>query len=355
MSDEACEKTAECRSEITRALSWVGFGGAVDRRHFIATTVVGLMAVLASCRGYVAPGVKKQKVLLDTDIGSDIDDAIALSYLLAQPRCELLGITTVTGEAVKRAEMASALCHVAGQSSIPIYPGAELPLVTAQRQPHAPQYATLGDRPHEVKFPRGQAVEFLRQTIRAHPGEVTLLAIGPLTNLALLLRADPEIPRLLKELVMMCGSYRPQHSRTELTEWNASLDPEATAVVFRNAPAKLRSYGLDVTHQVAMTREDVTRRFAADVRLRRVLDFAQVWFARQNEVFFHDPLAAVSIFEPEICGLERGNISVDLKDGPEKGRTLWQRDRAGRHEIAVTVDPSRFFTAFFSAFNSSAI
>ena len=334
-----------------------GRGGAIDRRHFIIAGAVGMMALLASCRGYVAPAapaLRRKKVLLDTDIGSDIDDAIALSYLLAQPRCELLGITTVTGEAVKRAKMASALCRAAGQSGVPIYPGAELPLVAAQRQPQAPQYAALGDWPHEANFPRGEAIEFLRQTIRAHPGEITLLAVGPMTNLALLFRADPEIPYLLKELVMMCGKYGPEPLRGGKTEWNASLDPEATAIVFRNAPAMLRSYGLDVTRQVAMTHEDVTRRFAADIRLRVVLDFAQVWFARQNEIFFNDPLAAVSVFEPEICGLERGNVSVDLKDGTEKGRTLWQPDAGGRHEVAVTVDPTRFFMAFFDAFSLPA-
>ena len=83
-----------------------------------------------------------EKLILDTDIGSDIDDAVCLAYLLAQPRCDLLGITTVTGEADKRAMMASALCKAAGKS-IPIYPGCEQPLLVAQGQPQAPQAAAL--------------------------------------------------------------------------------------------------------------------------------------------------------------------------------------------------------------------
>jgi purine nucleosidase len=128
------------------------------------------------------------KMLLDTDIGSDIDDAVCLAYLLAQPECELLGITTVTGEAAARASLASALCLVAGKS-IPIYPGREEPLLIAQQQPLAPQAAALSRWPHATDFPRGQAVEFLRQTIRRHPGEVVLLCIGPLTNVAEIGRA----------------------------------------------------------------------------------------------------------------------------------------------------------------------
>src|SRR5262245_50589217 len=119
------------------------------------------------------------KVLLDTDIGSDIDDAVCLAYLLAQPECELLGITPVSGEAERRAMLASALCQVAG-ARIPIFPGAESPLLGPQRQPRAPEADALERWAHERAFPQGQAVEFMRQTIRAHPGEVTLLAIGPM-------------------------------------------------------------------------------------------------------------------------------------------------------------------------------
>src|SRR5689334_3389143 len=116
------------------------------------------------------------KVLLDTDIGSDIDDAVCLAYLLAQPECELLGITTVSGEPEHRAMLASALCNVAGVH-VPIFPGVAAPLLGPQRQPRAPQAAALSRWAHESTFGRGQAIEFMRQTIRAHPGEVTLLAI----------------------------------------------------------------------------------------------------------------------------------------------------------------------------------
>src|SRR5262245_41630405 len=101
------------------------------------------------------------KLLLDTDIGSDIDDAVCLAYLLAQPECDLLGITTVTGEAERRAMMASALCKVAGRS-VPIYPGAEQPLLIPQRQPQATQAVALRKWDHDETFPRGLAVEFLR-------------------------------------------------------------------------------------------------------------------------------------------------------------------------------------------------
>src|SRR5512133_929158 len=107
-----------------------------------------------------------EKVLLDTDIGSDIDDAVCLAYLLANPNCDLVGITTVTGEAEKRAQMASAMCLAAGREDIPIYPGASQPLLVEQRQTEAQQAAALGRWSHRTDFPRGEAVDFMRKTIR---------------------------------------------------------------------------------------------------------------------------------------------------------------------------------------------
>src|SRR5512142_934736 len=115
------------------------------------------------------------KILLDTDIGTDVDDAVALAYLLSHPDCELLGITTVTGEAVKRASLASAVCRAAGKD-VPIYPGAEHPMQDKQRQPLAQQAAVLPRWSHQSDFPNGHAVDFLADTIRAHPSEVKLLS-----------------------------------------------------------------------------------------------------------------------------------------------------------------------------------
>src|SRR5262245_2409808 len=130
------------------------------------------------------------KILLDTDIGSDIDDAVCLAYLLARDDCDLLGITTVTGEPVKRAMLTDALCKQAGKT-VPIYPGIEAPLLIEGQQPQVPQADALAKWPHAEDYPRGEAIEFLRRTIHAHPSEITLLTIGPLTNIALLFAVDP--------------------------------------------------------------------------------------------------------------------------------------------------------------------
>jgi purine nucleosidase len=288
-----------------------------------------------------------EKIILDTDIGSDIDDAVCLAYLLSQPECQLLGITTVTGQAGQRAAMASALCQVAGQD-VPIYPGAEQPLLVTQQQPEAPQAQALDRWPHR-QFSSGQAlaaVAFLSQTIRAHPGEVNLLTIGPLTNIGLLFAIDPEIPALLKSLTMMCGHFAPGGKR----EWNASGDPHATAIVYRAAAKIHRSVGIDVTQRVRLAAEQVRARFQAPL-LRPVLDFAEIWFRQQETITFHDPLAAATLFDDQICVFERGSVAVELAEEENAGQTLWTPGGPeARHLVAFQVDSERFFDHYFSVF-----
>ncbi len=277
------------------------------------------------------------KIILDTDIGSDIDDAVCLAYLLAQPECELLGITTVSGEPEKRAAMASAQCRAAGKE-IPIFPGAPLTLLNGQRQPNCPQAAALERWPHQAVFPQGEAVEFLRRTIRAHPGEITLLTIGPLTNAGLLLRSDPEIGAMLKGLVMMCGVFTNRRPGVGPLEWNALVDPHATAIVYQSAVEVHRSIGLDVTTQVTLPAAEVRKRFQHPL-LRPVLDFAEVWFAERPHITFHDPLAAVTIFNEEVCSFKRGRVEVELSSARFAGYTQWTPDPKGSHEVALGGEP----------------
>ena len=287
-------------------------------------------------------------VLLDTDIGSDIDDALCLAYLLRQPRCKLVGITTVTGQAQRRAMLADALCRIAGREDIPIHSGAETPLLVTQQQEYAPQADTLAQFPHRKDFPPNTAVEFMRQTIRRRPGEITLLAIGPLTNVALLFAVDPEIPRLLKGLVLMCGRFNLTVPYPSPREWNAMCDPHATAIVYRTPVSSHISIGLDVTTCCRME--------AAECRIRLrggpldvVSAMAEVWFGQGiGHITFHDPLAGAVIFAPELCSWEDGLVEVELLSRQVPGMTHWTpSDPPAPHRIAATVDEERFFRHFF--------
>ena len=290
---------------------------------------------------------ERRLVLLDTDIGNDIDDAVCLAYLLAQPRCELLGITTVTAAPDLRARLASVLCRNAGRD-VPIYPGAADPLVGPPVQEPPPQAVVLDRWEHDASFPTEPAVDFLRRTIRAHPGEVTLLTIGPLTNVALLFAADPAIPSLLESLVSMGGSYGDQSGEAE---WNLHCDPHAAAQVFGAStfgqPGLVhRAIGLNVTTRVRMPVDEFLQRCEIPA-LRPVADMAQSWFGDRSEVVFHDPLAAATIFEPDLCTFAAGEVIVDSSPGPVAGSTTWRPKPDGRHQIAVDVRPDAFVEHYF--------
>jgi inosine-uridine nucleoside N-ribohydrolase len=292
------------------------------------------------------------KVLLDTDIDiiGDIDDVMCLAYLLAQPACELLGITTVSWATDLRARVASALCTAAGQR-VPIYPGAERPLLAPlpavePRLPYDVERAVLERWDHEELFPRGQAIEFMRQTIRAQPGEVTLLAIGPLTNIALLFAVDPQIPSLLKGLVMMAGMF--VNEGAGVREWNAMLDPHATAMVYRAQVADHRSIGLDVTEHMRMGAEQI-RHHLRDSRSPVLHSMVEAWFRASDRITFHDPLAAASIFAPSLCQFERGRVEVELASEQRAGLTRWRPGAADSgHQVAIQADSALFFEHYFS-------
>lgn len=309
-----------------------------------------------------------KKVLLDTDIGTDIDDAITMSYLLKQKECEIVGITVTGGETIKRARLASVMCYAAGRSDIPIYPGPEKPLIVKQKECFAPQAQILKNWPHQSKFPKGEAIEFMRKTIHSNPGEITLLAIAPLTNIALLFAVDPEIPSLLKQLVIMGGRFSnyeikltdnideafvPKHTDPIICngalEINALIDPHAAAIVYQAPVLQHRFIGVDMTHRVTMPIEVFRSRFS-DPLQKPILDMSNYWISERNEVTFHDPLAAATIFNDNICTFMRGNVSIELSSEKIKGYTYWNQDNKGKHEWAASVDSEMFFREYFSVF-----
>jgi purine nucleosidase len=186
----------------------------------------------------------------------------------------------------------------------------------------------------------------MRQTIRDHPGEVVLLAIGPLTNIALLFGVDPEIPGLLKALVMMARVFTHALPGAGLREWNAHLDPHATAMVYRAAVAMHRSIGLDVTYQIKLDAAEIRPRLRGNHLLR---DMTEAWFHKVPSITFHDPLAAATIFDNQICRFRRGTVEVELASERLRGLTYWTPGGPdSSHEVCVEVDRTRFFEHYFS-------
>jgi purine nucleosidase len=286
-------------------------------------------------------------VLLDTDPGSDIDDAVAIAYLLRQKRCELLGITTVSGNVQERAALAEVVCRAAGRTDIPIHCGVSGPILWGPGQPRVPQYQAIVNRPHRLDRRTGDGIDFLRTTIRSRPGEITLLAIGPMTNIALLFAIDPELPKLLKGMVSMAGSF---FMNADHSEWNCRVDPIACAATYAQVPDGHISVGLDVTTKCRLPADEVRQRFAGLPVLDVVLEMAEVWFHRIPHITFHDILAAALLFKPDLCTYVDGQVQVEVSPTHEHGGRTTLQAGSGKHRVAKSVDAPAFFDEFFSVF-----
>jgi len=204
--------------------------GKIGRREFGLAAGVGAASLLAWPWSALAGDDGRIPILFDTDIGDDIDDAVCLAYLLSQPRCELLGVTTGFGANAQRAKMVSAFATAAGREDLPIHAGSPIALNGEPIDMSPDQARVLSKWKHREDFEEGKAVEFMYETIMSRPGEVTLLAVGPLTNVGRLFKKHPEAAGAVKRVVLMNG-----HFKAWAPEWNAIGDKAATRAVYETA------------------------------------------------------------------------------------------------------------------------
>ncbi len=283
----------------------------------------------------------KKMVWLDTDIGTDIDDVLALSYLLARPDVDLLGVSTVTLSAVERGRLAWAICRDLGQPNLRVFAGTDHPLIHPHRQTEYPQTEAVGEalasRIDEQVAKTGAAVEAMYRAALRWPNQVHLVAIGPLTNLALLVRTHPDVADLLASVTLMAGRfYGPA-----LHEWNVWCDPHAAAIVFESYK-NIKSVGLDVTLQTTRPAEDVWNAYKpAGPTVSRAIDIF-IHKQKSSRICLHDPLAAACLFDDQILQFEQGQVLVETNTGVAEGVTVFRATADGPHQVAKTVDLDRF-------------
>jgi purine nucleosidase len=238
-------------------------------------------------------------VLLDTDIGSDVDDALALAVLLGTPAVDLLGVTTVYGDTVVRARLASRLIQLArGPHAVPVVPGAEAALSGRPVWWAGHEGKAFDDLDSQPISARRDAARFLVETVAARPGEIDLLAIGPLTNVANALALDPGFATNLRHLYIMGGHFgSPQPS----AEHNFVCDAVAARAVFAS-PLPITVTGLEITTQVqlgAPELEQIATAGSLGAALER--EISQWWrfhgHAWNNP---HDPIAALTRLSPQL-------------------------------------------------------
>ncbi|KAK8856884.1 nucleoside hydrolase [Apiospora arundinis] len=285
------------------------------------------------------------KVIVDTDIGTDPDDGLALAYLVLHPRCNLLGVTIVTDDVQKRAAVASVLLRALGPEAakIPIHCGRRAPLLEGEGQKDCQQYPFIQKKGDVLNRPENTAVDFMRKAIHENLNEVVICTIGPLSNLGLLFALDPEIALACRGLVSMGGKFLPEGASNR--EWNMCVDRTAAGIVVNTRRPSHRFVGLDVTRQVMWTAEEYLafQDKLQEGSLKTVLDKCSKWWLKlKGRMTFHDPLAAAVIFEPQLCKWVAGRITVD----PRNAHTTFAASEGGPDLIASEVDSDAFFKHF---------
>lgn len=288
-----------------------------------------------------------EKILLDTDIGGDIDDAICLAYLLKEPQCDLLGITTVCGESEPRASVADAICKAAGKK-IPIVAGMDTTLQPIPLYPTPGGAKALSNWPHQ-HYQKEDAALFLYQKIKQHPHEVILLGIGNMTNIAILFTHYPDSISLLKGLYVMNGYFGKETLPEPYYNWNSWSDPLASKIVFASKVPIHRAIPLEITDLLTIEASVGHQLFHDHSPLMKaVFDFGQDWLKKEGKLTLHNPLAAVSIFHPDLCAFEKGNIFVEIHQEDMMGNTIFTPCKDGNIEIARTVDKECFYSIISS-------
>lgn len=299
--------------------------------------------------------VSVKRVILDTDIGTDVDDCLALSLGLCSPELRLVGVTCVYGDVSLRARMAHALLALYGSNSgVPVRRGARNPLLGlrpvywAGHEGAGLVESMESAEPPEPSGDDEPAAAFIVRTVMDNPGEIHLVAIGPLTNIAIAFLNEPRLAENLGHLTIMGGAIRGSDAlHLPYAEHNVRSDPEAAHVVMSSG-TPITLIPLDVTTLVRIDQSGVDRvRSGGTPFHEAVARQVELYprFARQGHTFLHDPLAMATLIRPELVETVSMHVDVELTGQHTGGATLARTptdDTPANASVALRVDASAF-------------
>lgn len=286
------------------------------------------------------------RILLDTDLGDDIDDALALALALQSPELDIIGITTVYKNTQARAGLARQILRLYGREDIPVFAGCGAPLVEPANITEMPcQCSTLPSETLKADTTL-HAVQIIIDTLRREPNTI-LVAIGPLTNVALAMRLAPEVLHNAN-IVFMGGCYaRP------FAEWNVLCDPEASKIVFEEA-RRLTTVGLDITNHCVLGADEIQLiQNSTRSQAKFLHGLIELWRQQEGDdpLILHDALVIAGLIQPELLRFHRGRVLVETGGGVTRGFTVEQSDcYFNRDDGSVSIADHVVVDAFLSLF-----
>jgi pyrimidine-specific ribonucleoside hydrolase len=405
--DHKSEQAGELEKICTGATDSAGDQSLCTRREFLAHStgfaVAGATGGLAAARSLsaheirargnapdssvsnAAPG-KPRRIIIDTDPG--IDDAMAIFLALRSPELKVEAITPVAGNVPLDLTLPNALrlLEIADRTDIPVAAGASHPLVrrlaTAGHVHGVNGLAGVEFPEPKTKPVRETAPEIIRRIVRENPGEITIVGVGPLTNVALALRADPELANMIPAIAIMGGSLS-GGNMTPAAEFNLYVDPEAARIVF-DANIPLTMVGLDVTRKCRVSEEHIKQLEAANNPVSQAAGkILRATYERMRhggevtDIDLHDALAVASLIDHDVITRKDYYVEVETVGEWTAGQTLGydghgpvrkspQMETSAPEppptelpykpnaQVAVGVDPDRFFRLLIPRLTGSA-
>jgi len=319
-----------------------------------------------------------KRIILDTDIGTDVDDAMALSLAAVSPELEIVGVTTVHADAPLRSRIARRLLALAGRGDIPVIAGASQPLKMPLPKnftwmPTLRGHEGIGILSAEELIPTpnrevtaDDAARFIIKQAAANRGDLSLIAIGPLTNIGRALQLEPRLSDWICDLVMMGGTvYAEKFTFPPMLETNLNADPEASELVFASG-IPLTIVPMEITTQVYLTPEQ--RKMMVDwnkplsttlvTLMEKMFDGLASLSVEagldadfyQGRTFMHDPLAVYTAFSSRYIRTRRMNVQYEIID--DVVRTMPYPDRSPNCHVCIEVDADAFISFWLDRIQS---
>ena len=289
-------------------------------------------------------------IIFDTDIGDDIDDALALALALQSPELDVRLVTTVLDDTETRTRLAWKELGLYGRRDIALATGAPEPLLDPRRFTRARQFEVLTAEDVMPQAARRRASEAIIETLLASPEKITLVPVGPLTNIALALRTEPRIREKIERIVLMGGAFNMLRA-----EYNIMRDRAAAEIVFSSG-VPITAVGLDVTMKCKLEGRDLERLRAAENPASRFLvRLIGLWQNNHADQYpiLHDPLAMAVAFQPNLVETQAGGVHVETNSALTNGITMFTpagglKDKAATTLVARDVNARAFRDLFVS-------
>ena len=306
--------------------------------------LAGAFSGVALGQPSASPSKHPEKIIIDTDIGSDIDDAFAVALALRSPEFDILGIAAASGDTQARAKILDRMLGEVGRQDIPVAVGIQTPL---------PEGATVnqkvyGEKGHFGRPTHPKAVDFILDQIRRHPGEITLVAIGPVSNLGGLIDESPETFRKVKRVVMMGGwieSIKPDYGNAPaygpVPEYNILGDIGAAQKLFLSG---VPLYVMPIDSTLHLTLDEVKRRliFSQGTPLTDALALQYHQWDRGRTPIMFDAMTLAYLIDPSLCPVQPMHIRVD-----DKGLTSVESGTPNA-QVCLHSDADAFFRFYMS-------